>query len=346
MRRMEVQAGRLGAWRSRGRARSAWQACLVAVLGVMRTMADGFVEEFDSDPSARGWGVLGDGAAFRWDARGWLGVEWDSTRPNGFLARALPGPVTEHDDFSLGFDLILDAHAVGVAPGKPGTFPMAAGLVRRADVLAPSFRRGVFLASRNLVEWAWFGTEPSGWIAASISPVVVPSDGRLPWGYADSFVEPRPGVRYGFDLVYTAADRTLRGTMTEDGLPGPALRPVVLPVGFTGFEVDAWSVNAYSDAGQDPRYAGSLRASARVDRIRWEGPGPVVSGMRLEWGANGARVRFGTRRGWRYLLQASEDLGAAWSDVSGPRLGDGAEVVLEDPGAGAHRFYRVEARRP
>ena len=345
MRRSGIRAWRVDAGVACGRAWCVLRACVLAVLGVARAAADGFVEEFDSDPSARGWGVLGDGAAFRWEARGWLGVEWDSTRPNGFFARALPGPVTERDDFSLGFDLVLDAHAVGVAPGKPGTFQMALGLIRRADATAPSFRRGVFLASRNLVEWAWFGTEPSGWITASISPVVVPSDGRLPWGYADSFVEPRLGVRYGFDLVYTAADRTLRGTMTEDGLPGPVLRPVVLPAGFTGFEVDALSVNAYSDAGQDPRYAGSLRASARVDRIRWDGPGPVATGLRLEWGASGARVRFGTRQGWRYVVQASEDL-RVWSDVSGPWVGDGAEAVLGDPAAANDRFYRVEARRP
>lgn len=319
-------------------------ACLAAL--VMPAVArDGFVEEFDSDPAQRGWRALGDASAFRWQAAGWLAVEWDSTRPNGFFAHELPGPVTERDDFSFGFDLLLDAHAVGGAPGKPGTFPMAIGLVRRADATQPSFRRGVFLASRNLVEWAWFGSEPSGLISASISPVVVPADGRLPWGYADSFVEPRLGLRYGFDLAYTAADRTLRVAMTEEGVPGPALRAVVVPPSFTGFEVDALSVNAYSDAGQDPRYAGSLRASARIDRLRWNGPGPVIAGLRVDATPRGARVRCGTRAGWRYTLQASDDL-HAWTAVVGPVTADGSEVALEDDGGRGHRLYRVEARRP
>lgn len=324
-----------------------WGACLAALaMPAMPAMArDGFVEDFDTEPSARGWQALGDAAAFRWEPAGWLAVEWDSTRPNGFFARELPGPVTERDDFSFGFDLLLDAHAVGVAPGKPGTFPMAVGLVRRADATQPSFRRGVFLASRNLVEWAWFGSEPSGLISASISPVVVPADGRLPWGYADSFVEPQAGIRYGFDLSYTAADRTLRLAMTVDGAPGPALRAVVVPQAFTGFEVDALSVNAYSDAGQDPRYAGSLRASARIDRLRWNGPGPVIVGLRVDATPGGARVRCGTRAGWRYTLQASADL-HAWTAVAGPVTGDGGEVSLDDAAGHAHRLYRVEARRP
>lgn len=325
--------------------RATFWAAFLAALAMPATAWDGFVEEFDSEPATRGWRALGDASSFRWEPDGWLAVEWDSSRPNGFFARELPGPVTERDDFSFGFDLLLDTHAVGVAPGKPGTFQMAVGLVRRADALHPGFRRGVFLASRNLVEWAWFGSEPSGLISASISPVVVPADGRLPWGYADSFVEPRMGVRYGFDLAYTALDRTLRVTMTEDGVPGPALRAVVVPQGFTGFEVDALSVNAYSDAGQDPRYAGSLRASARIDRLRWDGPGPVIVGLRVEATHVGARVRCGTRTGWRYALQATDDL-HAWADVAGPVTSDGGEVMLEDAARRASRLYRVEARRP
>ena len=245
----------------------------------------------------------------------------------------------------MGFDLVLDAHAVGTGTGKPGTFPMAVGLLRVADAMNPAFRRGVFLASRNLVEWAWFGTEPSGAITASISPVVVPSDGRLPWGYSDSFVEPATGVRYGFDLAYTAADRTLRLSMTEDGAPGPVLRSVVVPTGFTGFEVDAFSVNAYSDAGQDPRYAGSLKASARIDRMRWSGPGAVVSGLRVEKLPTGSRVRFGTRAGWRYTMESSSDL-KSWGPVQGPAMGDGGTLAMEDPRELPGVFYRVEARRP
>ncbi len=320
-------------------------AAVLAGVACATATAEGFVEEFDTDPGARGWRTLGDGAAFHWNAGGWLDVDWNSTRPNGFFARELPGPVTERDDFSFGFDLVLDAHAVGVAPGKPGTFQMAIGLVRQTDVLDAGFRRAVFLASRNLVEWAWFGTEPSGMIAASISPVVVPSDGRLPWGYADSFVEPETGVRYGFDLTYRASDRSLRVTMSRGDAPVVTLRPVVLGEGFRGFEVDALSVNAYSDAGQDPRYAGSLRASAKVDRMRWTGPGPVVGGLSLETTAAGARVRFGTRKGWRYVLQASEDL-RTWAVASDPQTGDGGPMAMEDTATFGGRFYRVEARRP
>ena len=308
-------------------------------------VADDFVEEFDSDPSARSWRVLGNGEAFGWNPGGWLDVRWDSVRPNGFYARALPGAVTERDDFQWGFDLVLESHEVGTTPGKPGTFELALGLIRIADASDPGFRRAVLFKSRNLVEWAWFGTEPSGTIAASLSPVMIPSDGRLPWGYSDTYLELQPGVRYGFDLAYAATNRTLSLTMTVDGEPGPALMPVLLGKNFTGFEVDAVSVNAYSDEGQDPRYAGSVRATGKVDRVRWKGPGPVLDRIRIS-GGNECRIRFGTRAGWHYQVQSSDDL-TTWTSAGAPREGTGTEMEwIESNAAGGNRFFRVEARRP
>jgi len=310
--------------------------------------AEGWVESFDRDPMQSGWEVVGDASLFAWnEGAKSLAVTWDSSRTNSYFLKRLASPVTAADDFAFGFGLKLSEHAVGTTPGKSGTFQIALGLIRVADASDPGFQRGVFLRSRNLVEWTWFGAQPDGAISASLSPAVVPADGRLPWGFSDSYLELETGVQYGFDLTYTATNRTLRISMTADGTPLPTPAPVVLPRSFTGFRVDALSINSYSDVGQDPLYAGSVRAVGTVDDLRWNGPGAAVGAVRFEGNEVVRRVVTGTRVGWRYWLESSGDL-KAWEKVSEEVAGTGSEVVLQDATKGLppERFYRVGARLP
>ncbi len=309
-------------------------------------LAADFQEDFATDPADRGWQAHGDASRFRWDAdAGALEVTWDSRRPNSYYALLLPEPLTKEDDFRFGFNLRLDAYEAGIDPLKPGTFQIALGLINLAQATAAGFQRGVFLHSTNLVEWTWFGAAAG--ISPSISPAIVPADGRLPWGYRDSFVNLDAGSLYGFELTYTAADRRLGLVMTVDGGPGPELQPVILPASFTDFRVDALSINSYSDAGQDPRFAGSVLATGWIDDLTWTLPAPAVGRLRWVTMADVAGVSLMTRTGWNYQLESSTDL-RTWA-VAGPVVGGtGGEKVLPDTatGDGDERFYRVKATRP
>lgn len=321
--------------------------CLVALLGLDAGPAHASgKEDFASDPAARGWRTVGDPALFRWDAsRGALAATWDSRRPNTFFALPLAAPLTKADDFAFGFTLRLDSVQAGIDPAKPGTFEIAAGLVNLAQASAPGFQRGVFLRSTNLVEWTWFPAAQG--ISSSVSPAVVPADGRLPWGYADSFVELGTSDDYAFRLAYTAADRTLRLSMTVSGVPGPALEPVVLPEGFRDFSVDALAVSSYADTGQDPRYAGSVLATGWVDDVWWEVPPPPLGVVRIREEGGTVLVTAATRAGWTYGLESSADLGA-WTPRGGELPGTGGEVVFRADGGSTApaNFFRVRAWRP
>lgn len=306
-------------------------------------LSGGVVEEtFDTDPTLHGWRAWGDGTLFDWDATGQrLGVTWDSSRPNSFFALPLASSLKATDDFSFAFDLTLESHAVGVLAGQVGTFQIAAGLIRRTDVLATNYSRGSFPGPKNTVEWTWFGE--SGAVSASVSPVIIPSDGRLPWGYADSYVALEPGHRYRFEMAYTAAIRTARMAMTIDGQPGPQLVDVVLPPNFTRFECDTFAISNYSGAGQNPLYAGSVLARGWVDHIVISIPEHPPLRLRARDGG----VVLDALSGWRYRLEASGDL-VVWSAVSEAVADKSAELELWDPRDGwfPAQFYRVVAVRP
>ncbi len=329
--------------RIRRAVRAAGVGCLLAAGGLDAGVQ---VETFASDPALRGWRVHGDAALFAWDAaREALSVTWDSARPNSYFHLPLPRVLTRADDFAFGFTLRLDRHAVGTTDGKPGTFQIALGLIRLADATAPDFQRGVFLRSRNLVEWTWFGADTA--ISPSVSPVIVPSDGRLPWAYRDQFVVLETGVDYRFRLDWSASAGVLGLAWWIDGEPGPALQPVRMPTGFSDFAVDALAVSSYSDAGQDPLYAGSVRAEGWVDDLEWELPPDPIRDLRFTGSPFQRRVSFGSEPGWAYQLEVSTDL-EGWEAVGAPEAGTGEELTLTDPRRVVfpEAYHRVRAVRP
>jgi hypothetical protein len=246
-----------------------------------------------------------------------------------------------HVNFSFAFDLTLESHAVGVVAGQSGSFQIAAGLVRQADVLATNYSRGSFPGAKNTVEWTWFGE--AGAVSSSVSPVIVPSDGRLPWGYSDNYLTLEPGRRYRFELIYTATLRKAQISMTTDGQPGPELADVVLPSNFTRFEVDTLAISSYSGAGQNPLHAGSVLARGWIDNISITLPEPPMTRLRARDGG----VALDALGGWRYTLEASGNL-LDWSKVSETLAAKPGELELWDLRDGwfATQFYRVVAVRP
>ena len=191
------------------------------------------------------------------------------------------------------------------------------------------------------MEWTWFGE--SGAVSSSVSPVIVPSDGRLPWGYSDNYLTLEPGRRYRFELTYTATLRTARMSMTTDGQPGPELADVVLPSNFTRFEVDTFAISSYSAVGQNPLYAGSVLARGWIDNIAITFPEPPTLRLRALDGG----VAFDALGGWRYTLEASGNL-TDWTTVSETLAAKPGELELWDLRDGwfTTQFYRVVAVRP
>ena len=124
------------------------------------------------------------------------------------------------------------------------------------------------------------------------------------------------------------------------------LLPVVLPAGFRDFRVNALSISSYSDAGQDPRFAGSVRATGWVDNVTWTLPDPPRPTVRIV-GANPGRVMVPTERGWAYGLEVSNDL-VEWSPWGQAVAGTGGEVELFDARRALfpEQYYRVRVTRP
>src|SRR5690606_29998194 len=72
--------------------------------------------------------VHGDASLFAATDQG-IAVTWDSSRTNSYFYFPLGVTFTRADRFTASFELRLDEIAIGVTPGKPYTFQVAAGLI-------------------------------------------------------------------------------------------------------------------------------------------------------------------------------------------------------------------------
>src|SRR5687767_3411544 len=81
------------------------------------------LEDFSTDPRARGWVAWGDTNLFQWNRNAQsLDVVWDSARPNSFFYWPFNQALSRQEDFQLGFDIRLDSVQAGVNPAKTSTF--------------------------------------------------------------------------------------------------------------------------------------------------------------------------------------------------------------------------------
>ena len=322
----------------------------VLALGTGSAAAVWFHETFATDPAAHGWASVGDPSLFQWDAaHGVLAATWDSRRTNSYYCRSLDTVLTRTNDFCLAFELRLSEITPGIDPAKTaGSFPISIGLLNLAQATAPNFLRGTGADTPDLFEFSYFPDPlvPTWQWGPSLTSVLVDSGGTNwnQWVYCTSYDGLAVGDLYRVTMIYTAADQSLRTTMTRNGEPFGSF-PVGQPqTGFGDFRVDHVALCSYSDAGQWPDFAGSTLARGTVRHLAVTPPPVTDLAFRLM--GRVPEAQFTSAPFWSYRLERTGDL-VNWTSLPGATAGTGGLLQLQDPNAPATpAFYRVRADLP
>jgi len=302
-----------------------------------------FQEDFAANPATRRWRAFGDSSLFNWNSTSQnLEVTWDSSHPNSYFAWPLNTVLSRGDDFSFVFDIQLGHIAVGTTPGKPFTFELAIGFINLAEATATNFLRGTGTDSPDLAEFDYF---PASDFEATVSPTIISSNVQ----FASSFnfpLELTTNDWFHVVMSYTASNQTLMTAMTTNGMEFGPITNVILDTNFTDFRADHFAISSYSDAGQDPQFAGSILAHGVVDNVVITVPDPAVADVSGAI-ANGAwQIEFTARTNWLYTLERTEDF-RSWSVVLPATAGVNRRLTLVDTNAiAANAYYRVRAQRP
>jgi hypothetical protein len=301
-----------------------------------------FIDDFDTSPTSGEWRVAGDAGLFEWNAvEKNLEVTWDSSRTNSYFYRSFGTEVMKRDDFNFSFDLKLHDIAIGTTPGKPFTFQFAIGLINLAEATGTGFLRGTGMDSPNLVEFDYF---PDSGFGATISPTIISSNMQFAYSFAG--LEMTTNGWFHIAMTYTSSNQTLATEMTLDGVPFGPIGGAVLATNFTDFRVDAFAISSYSDAGQDPQFAGSIRAHGVIDNIRITIPEPPVSDFTGSFVAGTWRTEFTGNSTWLYTLDRTQDF-QTWNPASPTIPGIDGPMSLSDTNPPPPRaFYRVRASNP
>ena len=334
---------------------------LLALAGlsvVCASRAATIVEDFSTNPQARGWQVFGDTNLFSWNSNnGTLDVTWDSSQPNSYFYLPLNLTLTRSDDFTLEFDLRLSAIASGVEPGKTGPLQIGIGFLNLAAATNTNFMRGAWGGAPNVAEFDYYTSgyyEDSGVIypsPASTVPSFIP--GTEPHHYAPVFVsvfetELPTNQTVHIRLAYAGADQNAVLSVTTNGVPLSQLASLVLTdpgnSQFTPtdtFRVDTFSISSYSSAGDpfDSVFArgtvDNLTVTTQLQPITRLTGGPTTNGF---WAA-----QFFTHSNWLYTLERTSDL-KSWTAVSTTLRGTEDFLTLQETNTlPAQAFYRVRA---
>ena len=309
-------------------------------------------EDFTTNPlEESGWRIFGDHGLFAWDSEyERLSVTWDSRKPNSYFYLPIGSMVSRHEDFSVSFTLQLDHIELGVDPEKSFTFPLAIGLIQTREAFRDNFYRGSGIHAeygpRGLVEWSY---HPDSGFGATISSGLISQDNQ--WSVENTFpLELQTGSVYEVELNYTADDRTLRTTMTEDGSPFGPIKDANLGTifggpegGFTEINVDAFALINYSDAQQpSPEWDGSILASGWVDNVSIQRDTTLnIAGIDRD--ETGITVTTQARAGWEYWLESTDNFidwetrGYASSDS------DGTLAIKDQGPEQSAGFYRIRS---
>ena len=300
-------------------------------------------EDFAVAPTQRGWQAFGATNLFVWNPTNQnLEVTWDSSQTNSLFYHPLGTVVTKTNDFMLEFDLRLSDLAIGTTPGKPYTFELAVGLTDLASATNALVRRGTGFDSPNLVEFDYF---PDSGYGATISTAVISSNNE--WndgGFTYPMALPLAEVIH-VEMRYIAADQTLTTRVTRNGQPFGPLKQATLGTNFSNFCVDQVAISSYSDAGQDPDFAGSLLAHGTVDNFVFISP-PPVGELAGSFAGQTWQVQFTSHTNWLYTLERTDGF-QTWPGAASPAAGTGERMTLSDNNAASGKgFYRVRAVRP
>lgn len=293
-------------------------------------------EDFSSAPAARGWSTFGEGSLFQWNAdTRKLDVTWDSTKSNSYFYLPLNTTLTTNTDFVLEFDIELRDFAGGSTPGKASNFPIGMGLSRWAAATNASYVRA-FGTCSDLVEFSFWADPGGEWLwGASVSSVMIDSGG-FGWAYGDSNWGLESNAVYRVRMDFDAARGVLSTTVTTNGVSCGPVDDARIAAGHQGFRVDQLAVYSYSEEGQDPMYAGSVKAHGSIDNVR------LRVAPRVTISRTGA-IQLRTLAGYVYALERSVD-GATWHTAGEPVNGTGDAVTLTDTNApGGAVLYRVNA---
>jgi hypothetical protein len=284
---------------------------------------------------------------FRWDSTNQnLHVTWDSSRPNSYFYRPLGTILSRSDDFSLAFDLQLIDIGAGLDTNKNSTFEIAMGFLDLDLATQTNFLRGTGVNSPDLAELAYFWDSGFG---ATVAPTLVDTNGTFNYVSSSDFAvfTLAPGDWYHVVMSYTASNQTVVATLTNfEQNSGVRINQSINTTNFTDFRAGTFSISSYSDAGQDPMYAGSVLAHGLVDNLVITVPSPPVQTV-IGSLTNGLwRAQFAGLTNWVYTLERTSDF-QSWRAVSPPTPGQPFLMSLSEtnratPGA----FYRVRARRP
>lgn len=307
-------------------------ASAVALANCIAT-AETFVEDFASDPLARGWRAFGNTNLFSWNPTNQnLEVTWDSSQPNSYFYRVLDTILTLADEFELEFDLQL--HDVEV--GDDG-FEIALGFINVEDATSPSFLRGTGVNSPNLFEFDYFPDVGAG---ASMTATMTDSKSELAFWWAVAPLE--SNVRYRARLSHPAGTTNIDAVILVDGHVYASLESSWVSPNFTDFRLNAISINSYSDEGG----WGSIYARGTIDNLVIRTPPPPVTDLVCGFEGGAWQMQFQSQTNWVYSLERTQDL-KTWADICASVVGTGSTLSLQDTNPPADRaFYRVRAYRP
>jgi len=321
-------------------------AALVWFVTALALHAAIITEDFATNPLNREWRVFGDSNLFILNQESQsLTVTWDSSRGNSYYYLPLGNILNREDDFTIALDLELVDFYAGVNPNKASTFELALGFMNIGDGVKTNFYRGNSSLAPNLVEFDFF---PDTEFGPTIWPSVWSTNSSLNYsGPADYTILSLPtGIVMRVVMSYAASNQTLSTSVTTNGISIGAIRSLSLSSTFTDFRVNAFALESYSDAGQDPRYGGSLLAHGRVDNIVVKVPSPPVQNLAVTLTNQLWQVSFNSRTNWLYGVERSTDL-QTWMSASQKLSGNGQSIFWQDTNAPAMKaFYRVRSERP
>jgi hypothetical protein len=319
----------------------------VDAMSVTRPSGSVIAEDFTFDPLQDGWRVFGDGNLFHWNSTNQnLEATWDSSRSNSYFYRPLGTVLSRQDDFSLAFDIRLNDIGPGPDTNKSSSFPIAIGFINLDRAGETNFIRGTGNNSPDLAELAYFWDSGFG---ATVWPTFADTNSTFNYNSSSDYAifALAAGEAYHINMAYAASNQTVMATVTNLASATGVRITQLLNTNFADFRLGGVSISSYSDAGQDPQYAGSVLAHGIVDNIVVTIPAPPVQNLVSSLTTNGLwSVQFEGQTNWLYILERTSDF-KSWTNASAPTLGESGLMTLVDTNfPAANSFYRVRAAKP